>query len=72
VVVQRKIPAVLVDAHFESTPGAKPQAPSLAVLVLEVQSLERYSFKAVQVLVTSEQMSAVSPSMLTAFFTTPE
>jgi hypothetical protein len=37
VVVQLYTPGVELSAHFESTPGAKPQAWSLAVLVLEVQ-----------------------------------
>jgi len=55
-------------------PGETPQSWSspvavAEVLVVEVQVVKRNWFKAVQVLATSEQMSAVWPSMLVAFWT---
>ena len=55
-------------------PGATPQSWSSAVavvevLAVEVQGVKRNWFKAVQVLATSEQMSAVWPSILVAFWT---
>ena len=72
--MQLKTPAVVVAAHFESMPGATPQSWSSAVgvvevLVAEVQVVWLNWFNAVQVVARSEQMSAVWPSMLVAFWT---
>jgi len=64
VTVQLKTPTVVVAAHLESMPGAKPQSWSSAVAVVEVlvadvQVVWLNWFNAVQVLTRSEHMSAV-------------